>query len=110
MAKIELEFGGVHRKLDSIPKNEGLGLFLATEAMRGMSPYVPMRNGFLDASATATPFEVSYGTPYARLMYYGDGLRFSHERHALATARWADAYSAAHIGDLARAATGYLRR
>lgn len=108
--KATLEFEGVHRKLDAIPKNDGLGLFLATEAMRGMSPYVPMRNGFLDASATATPFEVSYSTPYARRMYYGDGMKFSHERHALATAHWADAYSAAHVGELAQAATDYLKR
>jgi hypothetical protein len=108
--KVELKFEGVHRKLDSIPKNDGLGLFLATEAMRGMSPYVPMRDGFLDASAVATPFEVSYTTPYAGIVYYGDGLKFSHERHALATSHWADAYSAAHIGELAQAATAYLKR
>ena len=108
--KVTLESGGVHRKLVSIPKDDGLGLFLATEAMRGMSQYVPMRNGFLDASATATPFEVSYSTPYARTVYYGDRLKFSHERHALATSHWADAYSAAHVGELAQAATAYLKR
>lgn len=110
MAKARLEFGGVHRKLEAIPKSDALGLFIATEAMRGMSPYVPMRNGFLDASATATPFEVTYSTPYARRVYYGTGLRFSHERHALATAHWADAYAAAHVEELAQAATGYLKR
>ena len=110
MAKFTLDFGGVHSKLGSIPKDEGLGLFLATEAMRGMSPYVPFRNGYLDASATPAPFEVTYSTPYARKMYYGDGLTFSHERHALATAHWADAYSAAHVGELAAAATAYLKR
>lgn len=110
MAKTRIEFEGVYRKLGRIPKNETLGRFLALEAMRGMSPYVPFRNGFLDASAKPAPFEVSYSTPYARRMYYGRHLRFSKERHALATSHWDKAYSTAHIAELAAAATAFLKR
>lgn len=110
MVKVTLDIDGISRKVDRIKSDEGLGLFMATEAMRGMSPYVPFRNGYLDASAKAEPFAVTYSTSYARRIYHGTSLKFSKERHALATAEWDRAYEAAHGQELARAATAYLRR
>lgn len=110
MAAVTLDFDGIPRKVDGIKSDEGLGLFMATEAMRGMSPYVPFRNGYLDASAEAEPFAVTYGMPYAGRVYRGTSLRFSKERHSLATAEWDRAYMAAHGQELARAATAYLGR
>lgn len=110
MAKVTLDLDGISRKVDRIKSDEGLGLFMATEAMRGMSPYVPFRNGYLDASAKAEPFAVMYSTSYAGRIYHGTSLKFSKERHALATAEWDRAYAAAHGQELARAATAYLRR
>lgn len=50
MATVTLDLDGIPRKVDRIKSDDGLGLFMATEAMRGMSPYVPFRNGYLDAS------------------------------------------------------------
>nr|UVX51788.1 MAG: Minor capsid protein [Bacteriophage sp.] len=110
VATVTLDLDGVPRKVDRIKTDEDLGLFLATEAMRGMSPYVPFRNGYLDASAKAEPFAVTYNTSYAGRIYHGTSLTFSRERHALATAEWDMAYAAAHGQELARAATAYLGR
>lgn len=110
MATVTLDLDGIPRKVDGIKSDGGLGLFMATEAMRGMSPYVPFRNGYLDASAEAEPFAVTYGTSYAGRMYRGTSLKFSRERHPLATAEWDRAYTAAHGQELARAATAYLGR
>ena len=110
MATVTLDLDGVPRKVDKIKSDEELGLFLATEAMRGMSPYVPFRNGYLDASAKAEPFAVTYSTSYAGRVYHGTSLRFSTERHALATAEWGEVYATAHGQELARAATEFLGR
>lgn len=110
MATVTLDLGGVQRKVEGIEGDPGLGLFLATEAMRGMSPYVPFRNGYLDASAKAEPFAVTYTTAYARRIYYGASLKFSKERHSLATSEWDRAYAAAHGQELADAGTAHLGR
>lgn len=110
MATVTLDLDGILRKVDRIKSDEGLGLFMATEAMKGMSPYVPFRNGYLDASAEAEPFAVTYSMSYAGRVYHGTSLNFSKERHALATAEWGMAYAEAHGQELARAATAYLGR
>lgn len=110
MAKVSLSFSGVHKKCEKISTDDSFGLFLAAEAKRGMSPYVPFRNGYLDASATVTPFEVTYPVEHAARVYYGDGLRISRERHALATSHWDEAYMSAHGADLVAAGTRYLKR
>lgn len=110
MATVTLDLDGVDAKVNRVKSDQGLGLFLATEAMRGMSPYVPFRNGYLDASAKAEPFAVTYQTPYVSKVYHGTHMRFSKERHALATAEWDKAYAAAHGQELAQAGTAYLKR
>lgn len=102
MSSVKVDLSNASKKLN-ISSDETVGLFAASEAMKGMSPYVPFRNGYLDASAQAEPFRVTYKTEYARYIYYGDSLKFSKERHALATCRWSDAYAAAHGQELASA-------
>ena len=102
MATVKVDLSKAQRKLN-LKSNTTVGFFAANEAMKGMSQYVPFRNGYLDASAKASPWRVSYSTAYARYVYYGDRMHFSRERHALATMRWAEAYKAAHANDLARA-------
>lgn len=106
---VQLDFAGVHAKLDGLASDPGLGQLLAMEAMRGMDPYVPFRNGYLAASATPSPWAISYTMPYAARLYDGSGLTISHERHALATSHWAEAYQAAHVDELAQAGIDYLR-
>ena len=102
MPSVKVDLSGVMKKLD-VKSNATLGTFAASEMMKGMSPYVPFRNGYLDASAKAEPWAVTYNTEYATYVYYGDKMRFSKERHALATCRWAEAYAAAHAQELASA-------
>ena len=102
MPSIKVDLGGALKKLDA-KANTTLGMFAANEAMKGMSPYVPFRNGTLDASATPSAWAVEYQVNYAVYVYYGDKMRFSKERHALATSRWATAYAAAHGQELASA-------
>lgn len=110
MAKVTTDVSGVSKAVSRIKGDAAFGNFLAIEAMKGMSPYVPMRNGYLDASAKAEPWAVTYSTSYARRVYYGDRLRFSTERHANASAHWDEPYAAAHGRELADAGTRYLRR
>lgn len=107
--KVTFIDNGIANKINKICTDSGLGTLLATAAKQGMSPYVPFRNGYLDASATVEPFAVSYSTAYARYVYYGTSLNFSRERHALACAEWDKAYSQAHKAELASAATYYIR-
>ena len=106
-----VNFQNLTRKLDGLPTNQALGQFMATEALRGMSPYVPMRNGYLDASGSAKPFHATWGPlVYAGYVWSGKGLTFSHQRHPLASAEWSKPYKAAHIGDLTRATAGFIKR
>lgn len=102
MPSVKVDLSKAMRKLD-VKSNATLGTFAASEAMKGMSPYVPFRNGYLDASAKAEPWVVTYNVRYAVYVYYGEKMTFSTERHALATANWADAYAAAHGQELASA-------
>lgn len=108
-AKVTVDVSGVPTKTARLKADPTLGLFLATEAMRGMNDYVPFRTGYLSRSARAEPWAVTYSTSYARRVYYGTHLSFSRQHHGLATARWGDVYASAHAADLARAATRYLR-
>ena len=102
MASVKVDLSKAMRKLD-VKSNATLGTFAANEAMKGMSPYVPFRNGYLDASAKAEPWAVTYNVRYAVYVYYGERMAFSTERHALACANWAVPYAAAHGQDLASA-------
>lgn len=107
---VRTDLAGLSGKVHEICTDDSTGLFMATEAMRGMNDYVPFRNGYLSASAMAKPFEVSYRTAYARYCYYGDRLNFRRERHAHAQAHWDQAYQTDHAADLANAVTAYLKR
>lgn len=108
MPKVEVDINSsrIHGRFT----DDGLGQFLANEAAKGMSPYVPFREGYLDASAIPTPFLVTYDKKYARRLFEGEGMRISKERHPNATAHWNKAYASAHGQELARAAQDYLKR
>ena len=106
-----VNFQSLTRKLDGLPTNQALGQFMATEALRGMRPYVPMRNGYLDASGSAKPFHATWGPlAYSRRVWSGKGLSFSRQRHPLASAEWSKPYKAAHIGDLTRSTAAYIKQ
>lgn len=76
------------RDLRKLAKDNTLGIFAATEAMRLMDPYVPYRDGYLSGSAVAEPWKVRYVAPYAAYVYAGRRMRFSKEKHPLATSYW----------------------
>lgn len=84
---------------------------LASEIMKDTRPFVPMKNGVLDARTYVDGDMVVYPGPYARFLYYGKvmidpetgstyarkgatkvvtdrDLAFSHDGHALATSHW----------------------
>lgn len=109
MAQVKVEINQIMNWLKQLPKNPSLGHFVANEAARGMNPYVPMFTGMLTASATVTPFTVTYNTPYAGYVYGGRRMHISKERHALATSKWDKAYLAAHGEELFKACEQYLR-
>ena len=109
MFSVSVDVSGVPSRVDAIKSDTEFGTFLASEALKGMSPYVPFRNGYLDASATAEPFAVTYSTEYVGYVYNGTALNFSHEHHPLACARWDEPYAAAHLQELCKAGTEYLK-
>lgn len=108
--KITVNMGGIGKKLDSICKNRELGIFLATEAHKGMDKYVPKRTGALALSASIKPFHVIYNAPYAKYVYNGEGKKFITEKNPLATAKWDDAYAKANIGKLSKEATRFIKK
>lgn len=108
--KIKVDMKGVGEKINRIKADEGLGRYLANEALRGMDKYVPARTLQLSKSAQVSkPFHVRYGANYARYPFYGKG-HIHQDVHPLATKRWDRAYAAAHGDELGKAGTEYLRR
>lgn len=86
---VTVDMSGVAPKLRKLAGNPKLGKTASTEAARLMEPFVPMRNGDLAGSAaTDVPWQVRYTMPYARRLFYGEGFRFSKEKHPKAMARW----------------------
>lgn len=65
---------------------------LCLQIVKDCDPFVPFSQGTLSQSwQGASDFEagvIAYDTPYARKVYYGDGLSFSQDAHPQATARW----------------------
>lgn len=108
-AKVKANTAGISSKIKKIANDKGLGTFLATEAAKGMDKFVPMRTGALSDFTVITPFNVAYAVPYARYVYYGQGKKFSTDKHPNATARWDRAFVAAGGGNkLGESGTNYL--
>ncbi|MGN1121982.1 MAG: minor capsid protein [Eubacteriales bacterium] len=84
-------------------------LFATADAFRLMSPYVPMQTGTLWQTVDISPGKIHYKMPYADRMYNGDGLHFSKEEHALATAHWDRAMMRDKGDVLARDVTRFLK-
>lgn len=95
-AKVTANMAGVPAKVSRIAKNRSLQQYLASQAAMGMDKFVPYRSGALAASVSvgADGTYITYNTPYARRMYYGDSFKFSHDQHPAAQAHWDDAYKA----------------
>lgn len=112
MARVNVDTSGVPSKLDRIKGDDTFGLFLANEAKRGMEPYVPAYSGYLFRNGTnARPWVVDYDTPYASYVYHGVGIkRYTKDPHPLAGKMWDAAYVRAHLPELAKAGTEYLKR
>lgn len=76
-----------------IARDDGVGAFMASEAARGMDPYVPYRDGGLSESADPSrPFHVTYSTPYAAAIYRGiikgKAIHIHTDKHPRATKQW----------------------
>lgn len=112
MARVSVDTSGVRSKLERVKGDEGFGQFVAEEARRGMEPYVPARSGYLYRNGTnARPWAVVYDTPYAAHVYYGVGIKhYTDDPHPLAGKLWDAAYVRAHLPELCKAGTDYLKR
>lgn len=109
--KIELRLGGVPKKIRKIAQNEKVGLFLATTCARYMDEFVPMRTGALkDSARTNIPFQVTYETPYARRIYYGEGITIHGDQHPNATSHWDKAMEESHKNQIAVEVTNFVKR
>ncbi len=90
--------------------NDNVMLYANTRVHALCSPYVPMDSGALDQTVNITKGYVEYKVPYARKMYYGQGLNFSKDKHPLATAKWDKAMITAKGAQLAREIEKYAKR
>lgn len=106
---MRVDMSGVKAKVQKICTNRKLGVFLASEAQRGMDKYVPMRTGALAHSARIEPFVISYGMKYATYPYHGRNMTFSVDKHPNATSYWDRAYAIADGQRLGDAGTRFLK-
>lgn len=107
---VKIEIFNPQATVNRICKSDKVGLFLANTCERYMNDFVPMDSGALAQNVTIEPFKVIYNSVYARKQFYGTGFNFSHEKHALATARWDMACSSAKGQQIAKELTEYLKR
>ena len=112
MARVSVDTSGIPSKLDRIKGDDTFGLFMANEAQRGMDEYVPYRSGYLARNSwSLSPWKVTYAAPYAAYVYYGVGIKhYTSDPHGHATKLWDSAYVRAHLPELCKAGTNYLRR
>lgn len=95
---------------------------LGREVLTACEPYVPFDTGALADSAVfrisedaPTRGTVSWNTPYAAAVYYGDarGMRYSAEKHPHACGKWFEAAKSTALagwtGKTAEAAGGSVR-
>lgn len=69
-ASVKIDLKGVEKKVS--PENFAKGkLAIANQMLLDMEPYVPKRKGELRSSGHVRQDSIIYGTPYARLRYYG---------------------------------------
>lgn len=79
------------------------------QALRALaSDFVPRDTGNLMSDVQVTPEGVEYLAPYARRVYYGEGMNFSREKNPLATARWDQAAMAARKDQLVAMIQGFF--
>lgn len=82
-------------------RTEAAQVYLDNEVMRSTESYVPFDTGTLARSTQLATKpgdgQVLYDTPYARKLYYGDGMNFATDKHPKATARWLEASKAVNL-------------
>lgn len=101
----------LQRAVREIARDKGLGAFMASEAARGMDPYVPYRDGGLSESAdTSRPFRVTYSTPYAGRVYEGRGMKIHQDKHPKATRKWDKKWWKEHGDDFCSSVGRYIER
>lgn len=71
---VHVDMSKVPGKLDKISNDKKLGQYIATQGMKFMNDnFVPYRDGALRKSAVATPFKITWNTPYAHRHWSGFG-------------------------------------
>lgn len=73
------------------------------------SPYVPMDSGALDQTVDITPDYVHYKSPYAHFQWERN-LKYSIDKHPLATSHWERAAMTAKGDRLAEDIETYIKR
>lgn len=99
---------GAVLKVKVICSNRKVGQMAASTAEKLMQPYVPEREGALIGSAVATPFKVTYSTPYAHYQWLGiskNGKPLNYTK-LTATSHWE---KQVNKQELANSITNYLK-
>lgn len=109
--KVEVHPQRLQKAFRELAQDRALGSWMSSEAIRGMDPYVPYRDGGLSESATISkPFFVTYSTPYANRVYQGKGMKFYKDKHPKATSKWDKKWWKEHREDYCKAVESYIER
>jgi hypothetical protein len=101
---------------DKVLRNGATLKFAAVTWHKLYDPFVPMDTGLLAHDAIDYLVEgdagiIHHKAPYASRIYYGEGYRFSKEKHPLASAQWDKAAIAAGKDkDLMESVQNYINR
>lgn len=107
---IRTDLDGVYKKIEKIGGNDRVGMFMAVELKRLMSPYTPRVKGTLEDTAIVEPFKITYVQPYSKYIYYGDGFNFSDNKHPNATSRWDVVTKNVKGKELANSVTRFIKK
>ena len=93
---------------------DALAYFMG-EARDLMHEFVPYDTGMLADSVQeqingGLRGVISYNTPYARVLYYGEALNFKRDKHSKAGAFWDRAMLQAHRGELCESVRRYIKK
>lgn len=81
--RVDLNEAQISRKV----QNDRFGLFVANEWKRLIDPYTPRDTGTTQDTAKITSWTITYGTRYARYVYYGVNMNFQH-KNPYSTYKW----------------------
>ena len=84
-------------------------IFANNTLFRYMYPYTPYVTGTMSEDVDIDADGIHYNSIYANRNYYGEGFKFSKEKHPLAQAKWGEIAGKIHGSAIARETENYIK-